>query len=86
MNPDNTVNGLHSVMGANKRLLRDHFCMWKCKVRNASDQEYLCIHIKELCEWEGGGNRCDFSFLSRDECPTIIDFVPCKLYYNCAYF
>ena len=66
--------------GVNKRCLESRFCMdeklyhdmWNYKVVKESEEARLCVQIRELCEWR---DKCDDSFLSRNECQTIIDYL-----------
>ncbi len=72
------IYGLHSVMGANKRYLQSNFYMeemnvyemWKQKVNSESDEVWKSVQIRELCEWR---DKCDYTFLRKDECQTIIN-------------
>ncbi len=70
------IYGLHSVMGANKRLLQSKFYMeemevyemWKQKVYSERDE----VRMSELCELR---DKCDCTFLTKDECQTIINYL-----------
>ncbi len=73
------IYSLHSVMGANKRFLQSKcyieemnvYEMWKQKVTNSeSDAVRMSVQIRELCEWR---DKCDCTFLTKDECQTIIN-------------
>ncbi len=72
------IYGLHSVMGANKRVLQSKFYMeemnvyemWKETVYSESDEVRMSVQIRELCEWR---DKCDCSFLTKDGCQTIIN-------------
>ncbi len=65
-------------MGANKRFLQSKFYMeemnvyemWKQKVNSESNEVQMIVQIRELCEWR---DKCDYSFLTKDECQTIIN-------------
>ncbi len=71
------IYGLHSVMGANKRFLQSKFYMeemnvyeiWKQNVNSESDEVRMSAQIRELCEWR---DKCGCTFLTKDECQTII--------------
>ncbi len=72
------IYGLHSVMGAKKRFLQSKsymeemnvYAMWKQKVNSESDEVRMSVQIRELCEWR---DKCDCTFLTKDECQTIIN-------------
>ncbi len=72
------IYGLHYVMGANKRFLQSKFYMeeinvyemWKQKVNSESDEVRINVQIRELCEWR---DKCDSTFLTKDEGQTIIN-------------
>ncbi len=65
------INGLHSVMGANKRFLQSKFYMeeknvyemWKPKVNSQSDDVRMSVQIKESHEWR---DKCDCTFLTKE--------------------
>ncbi len=69
---------LHSVIGVNKRFLQSKvdmeevnvYEMWKQKVNSESDEVRMSVQIKELCERR---DKCDCTFLTMDECQTIIN-------------
>ncbi len=44
--------------------------MWKQKVNSESDDIRIIVQIRELCEWR---DKCDCTFLPKDECQTIND-------------
>ncbi len=68
------IYGLHSVMGANKRVLQSKLYMDEMnvygKVNSESDEVQMSVQIRELCEWR---DKCDCTFLTKDECQTIIN-------------
>ncbi len=72
------IYGLHSVMGANKRILQSKFYMEemkvyemrKQKVNSESNEVRMSVQIRELCEWR---DKCDYTFLTKDEYQTIIN-------------
>ncbi len=65
MDTDRGINGMHSVLGINFRLLESRYgveeynvCrVWEPKWDNESDAHRLCDPIRELCEWP---DRRDF--------------------------
>ncbi len=64
------IYGLHSIMGANKRFLQSKFYMeemnvyemWKQIVNSKSDEVWMSVQIRELCEWR---DKCDCTFQQR---------------------
>ncbi len=44
--------------------------MWKQKVKSQSDEVRMSVLIREVCEWR---NPCAGTFLTKDECQTIIN-------------
>ncbi len=68
------INGLNSVMGANNRFLQSNvyiaemYEMWKQNINSESDEVRMSVHIGELCEWR---DKCDCTFLSKDDCQTM---------------
>ncbi len=72
------IYGFHSVMGANKAFLQSKlymeemnvYDMWKQKVNSESNEVRMSVQIRELCEWR---DKCDYTFLTKDECQTIIN-------------
>lgn len=74
------INGFHSVMGRNFRMMDARFGMnvnnvckeWEQKCKNENDADRLCVQIRELCEWR---DKCDRTFLNRGECKAIVDFL-----------
>ncbi len=64
------IYGLHSVMGANKRFLltmsymeeMNVYEMWKQKVNSESNEVWMRIQIRELCE---GSDKCGYTFLTK---------------------
>ncbi len=75
---DMVIYGLYSVLGANIRFLQSKlyidemnaYEMWKQKVNSESDEVRISVQIRELCEWR---DKCDCTFLTKDECQTIIN-------------
>ncbi len=65
-------------MEANKRILQSKFYMeeinvyemWKHKVNSESDEVRMSVQIRELSERR---DKCDCTFLRKDECQTIIN-------------
>ena len=74
------VNGLHSIIGGNFRVMKARydmdvsnvFKMWKDKCDEESEHIRISEQINELCGWR---DRCHESFLSRSDCKTMIDFL-----------
>ena len=74
------VNGIYSIMGNNYRLLRSKYDMnennvkgsWNVKCMNESEVIRKCGQIRELCEWR---DRCCDTFLNKEECHSIIEFL-----------
>ncbi len=71
------INGLCSVMGANKRSKSQFYIkemnvceMWKEKVNSESDKVRMSVHIRELCEWI---DKCDCTFLIKDYHQTTMN-------------
>ncbi len=72
------VSNKDRLMEANKRFLQSQFYMeemnvyeiWKQKVNSESDEVWMSVQIKEFCEWR---DKCDCTFLTKDECQTIIN-------------
>ncbi len=75
--PNMGIYGLHSVMGANKRFPQSIFYMeemnvyemWKHQV-NSDDEVRMSVQLRELCECR---DKCDYIFLTKNECQTIIN-------------
>ncbi len=44
--------------------------IWKQKVNSENNEVRMSVQIRELCEWR---DKCDYSFLTKDECQTIIN-------------
>ncbi len=44
--------------------------MWKQKVSSKSNEVWMSVQIRELCEWR---DKCYCTFLTKDECQTIIN-------------
>ncbi len=46
--------------------------MWKQKVNSDSNEVRMSVQIRELCnhKWR---DKCDCTFLTKDECHTIIN-------------
>ncbi len=74
------IEGFHSVMGRNIRVMQLRFKMeeknvlkfWNHKCDNESDALRLCVQVRELCGWR---DKCDATFLDKVECRTIIDIL-----------
>ncbi len=74
------IEGFHSVVGRNLRLMQSRFKMDESKVLNVcnhkcdnqSDAVRLSAHCRELCGWI---DKYDCTFLDKVECKTIIDFL-----------
>ncbi len=74
------IEGFHSVMGRNLRLMQSKFKMdennvlkfWNHKCDNESDAVRLSVQGRELCGWR---DKCNCTFLDKIECKTIIDFL-----------
>ncbi len=74
------IEGVHSVMGRNLRLMQSRFKMdesnvlkfWNHKCNSESDAVRLSVQVRELCGWR---DRCNCTFLDKVECKTIIDFL-----------
>ncbi len=72
------IEGFHSVMGRNLRLMQLKFKMdesnvlkfWIHKCDNESDAVRLSVQFRELCGWR---DKCNCTFLDKVECKTIID-------------
>ncbi len=68
------IYGLHSVMGISPiKIYMDEmnvYEMWKQKINSERDEVWMSVQISELCEWR---DKCDYTFLTIDECQTIID-------------
>ncbi len=73
------IQGLHSVMGRNVRLMQSKFKMDEVnalkflnhKCDNESDAVRLSVQVRELCGWR---DKCNCTFLEKVECKTVIDF------------
>ncbi len=46
--------------------------MWKQKVNSESDEVQMSVQMGELCECR---DKCDCTFLTKDECQTIINYL-----------
>ncbi len=74
------IEGFHSVMGRNLRLIQSKFKMdksnvlkcWNHKCDNESDAARLSVQVRELCGWR---DKSNCTFLDNVECKTIIDFL-----------
>ncbi len=74
------IEGFHSVMGRNLRLMQSKFKMdesnalkvWNHKCDNKSDAFRLSVQVRELCGWR---DKCNCTFLDKVECKIIIDFL-----------
>ncbi len=72
------IYGLYSVMEITKDFCNQTFYMeemnvydmWHQMVNSDSDEVRMSVQIRELCEWR---DKCDCTFLTKDECQTIID-------------
>ncbi len=73
------------IMGRNIKLMQSRFIMEKIKFCNGKcdneiDVARLSVQVRELCEWR---YKCDFTFLHKIECTTVIDFFMYYLKFNC---
>ncbi len=74
------IEGFHSVMRRNVRLMQSKFKMdasnvlkyWNNKYDNESDAVRLSVQVRELCVWR---DKCNCTFLDKVECKTIIDIL-----------
>ncbi len=74
------IEGFHSVMGRNLRLMQSKFKMdesnmlkcWNHKYDNDSDAVRVGVQVRELCGWR---DKCNCTFHDNVECKTIIDFL-----------
>ncbi len=74
------IEGFHSVMVRNLRLMQSKFKMdeinvlkfWNHKCDNESDAVGLSVQVRELCGWS---DKCNCTFLVNLGCITIIDFL-----------
>ncbi len=48
----------------------DVYEMWKQKVNSESNEVRMSVQIRELCDCR---DKCDYTFLTKDECQTIIN-------------
>ncbi len=74
------IEGFHSVMGRNVRLMQLKFKMdesnvlifWNHKCDNESHVVRLSVQVREMCWWK---DKCSCTFLDKVECKTIIDLL-----------
>ncbi len=72
------IEGFHSVMGRNVRLMQSRFKMdesnglkiWHHRCENERDAIRLCVQVRELCGWR---DKCNCTFLDKVECKIITD-------------
>ncbi len=66
------IEGFHSVMGGNLRLMQSKFKMdernvlkfWNHKCDDESDAVRLSVQVRELCGWI---DNCNYTFLDKVE-------------------
>ncbi len=59
------IEGFHSVIGRNKRLMQSRFKLekrnllkfWNHKYDNKSDAVRMSVQVRELCEWR---DKCNY--------------------------
>ncbi len=91
-----SIEGFHSFMGRNLRLMQSKFKMdesdvwkfWNHKCDNESAVR-LSVQVKELCGWR---DKCNCTFHDKVECKTITDvlctdsILTVYLYFKMPYF
>ncbi len=74
------IEGFHSVMGRNLRLIQSKFkidesnvlIFWNHKCDNESDAVGLSVQVRELCGWR---DKYNCTFHDKIECKTITDIL-----------